>query len=259
MQTMSSFLYLPLLLLLASCLSHTILPHHRRSSISHHNRHRQLDSHIDTAGYCHDIALNASSIHLDDKLSTGQEQLSSTYGMVFMLSNTDADLDGISATVTITGLSIYLDGTTGVNYTVYVVDDTYITMDEESGTRFSMLGGKLGEDVDPSSDKIGWYRHGSGYIDENNMNADGMSVLMLKSPIIIKGEETKSIYIKLSSVDLCVMETYDDGMALVPESVDETVVFGEGFDRLKIHVGRGVSAKKKKRWRMLYYTLFESA
>ena len=163
--------------------------------------------------------------------------------MVFMLSNTDADLDGISATVTITGLSIYLDGTTGVNYTVYVVDDTYITIDEESGQRFSMLGGKLlGEDVDPSSDEIGWYRHGSGYIDENNMNADGMSVLMLKSPIIIKGEETKSIYIKLSSVDLCVMETYDDGMALVPESVDETVVFGEGFDRLKIHVGRGVSA-----------------
>jgi len=239
---MSSFLYLPLLLLLASCLSHTILPHHHRSSISHHhNHHRQLDSHIDTAGYCHDIALNASSIHLDDKLSTGQEQLSSTYGMVFMLSNTDADLDGISATVTITGLSIYLDGTTGVNYTVYVVDDTYITMDEESGQRFSMLGGKLGEDVEPSSDEnIGWYRHGSGYIDENNMNADGMSVLMLKSPIIIKGEETKSIYIKLSSVDLCVMETYDDGMALVPESVDETVVFGEGFDRLKIHVGRGI-------------------
>lgn len=228
----SSFLRL-LPLLLASCLSHTILPH----------SHRHLDSHIDTSGYCHDVVLNASSIYLDDKISTGEE-LSSAYGFVFMLKNSAVDLDGTSATVQITALSIYLDGTTGVNYTVYVVDDEYITIDEENGRRYSMLGGVLGNDaeVDSSSgmDKIGWYRHGTGYIDENNMNAAGMSVIELKSPIVMPGESSKSVYIKLSSIDLCVMEEYDDGTALEAESVDETVVSEEGFEWLKIHVGRAV-------------------
>lgn len=158
-----------------------------------------------------------------------------------MLENT-----ALTQSVQVTGLSIYLDGNAGVNYTVYVIHEEYLTVDE-AGTRYSMLGGVLGEgtEVDDESgvDSVGWRRHGRGYIDENTVNYEGMAVITLETPIVMEGMDKKSVYIKLSAVDLCVMEQYDDGKALVPESVDETVVSGDGFDSLNILVGRAVSFK----------------
>lgn len=207
---------------------------------------RILDSHTDSIGQCHDVVLNSSSIYLDDKYKN-EEQLASTYGLVFMLENTANDLGDGSATVEVTGLSIYLDGTEGVNYTVYVIDEEYITVDEETGTKFSMLGGVLGQGIevgDSGVDSVGWKLHGSGYIDENNMNYEGMSVMILEAPITMEARALKSIYIKLNTVDLCVMKTYDDGGQLVAESVDQTVQSEEGFDLLEIHVGRAVSYRQ---------------
>lgn len=160
-----------------------------------------------------------------------------------MIRNNAFDLDGISATVTITGLSIYLDGTAGANYTVYVVEEPYITVVE--GNTYSMLGGVLGDEGEVDSvtgvDSVGWRRHGLGYIDENSMNAQGMAVLTLDSPIVMTSESEKSVYVKLSAVDLCVMERYDDGSGLAAETVDRSVVRGEGFEDVDILVGRAVS------------------
>jgi hypothetical protein len=207
------------------------------------NPSRLLDSHTDSSGLCHDVILNSSSIYLEDKYENA-EQLASTYGLVFMLENTANDLGDGSATVEVTGLSIYLDGTTGANYSVYVIDEEYVTVDEETGTKFSMLGGVLGEGIEvgeSGEDSVGWKRHGDGWIDENNMDYEGMSVMILDVPITMEAGDLKSIYIKLSTVDLCVMETYDDGGQLVAESVDQTVQSEEGFGLLEIRVGRAVS------------------
>ena len=156
-----------------------------------------------------------------------------------MIENTAYDLDAVSATVDITALSIYLDGTVGTNYSVYVMDGEYITTDEE-GTVLSMLGDVLGED-ESGVNNAGWRRHGVGYVYENAMNYEGMAVLNLDVPISITLGSLKSIYIKLNTIDLCGMENYDDGKALTVEGVDESVKSEEGFDLLKIHVGRAVS------------------
>ena len=167
---------------------------------------------------------------------------------MFSIKNTAYEFDGSGVDggdVEISALSIYLDGTEGANYSVYVLEGEYFTV-EEDGTVSSMLGGALEEDDGEDTDDgniVGWKLMTSGTIKDFSMNFEGMSVLMLEKWIVLSPSTVKSIYVKLSAVSLMVEEAFDDGTPFVGENVDSLATVTERFDPVQIRVGRGVSNK----------------
>ena len=211
---------------------------------------RNLESIRDNDGSCHGTIITSSPPETSaiDTSNVGNIT-TNTYGVVFSIENTATSS---TLPVEISSLSVYLGSVLPVNYTVYTIDKSYVTLGDDGSVSDTSIGDPLDDGSGANSD--GWISVASGELNidlSRERDADGATLVPLTSTnnnnlfnnngyegITIPPSSIKSIYIKLSSLVLQVQETDLEGSSFEGETTDELAVVEGG---VRLYVGRGVS------------------